>query len=127
MKTKIPPTNDLSSETRHPARTSSIIGIVVSFVLLLGMTGCAKSTRISTRAAGHEINAVITGDHSIETQSDQGVISSPFGKVVIERARVKLDDAPWLKIPEDVSVEVKITRSKLWLSAGRVTTSRTIQ
>jgi len=106
----------------HRTTVIALLGI-----LMLAVNGCTKSTRVTTSAAGHEINAVIAGNHSIDSQSGQGVITSEFGQITIERTRVKLGDAPWTTIPENVSVEVSISKGKLWLAAGNVTTSRTIR
>ena len=94
--------------------------------LLLVITGCTKSTHLTTKAGGHEIRAKIVGNHSIDSQPDQGTISSPYGKITIERARVKFDDSPWTAIPEGVPVEVSISKGKMWLSAGSVTIKRTV-
>jgi hypothetical protein len=117
-----------SPAIRHrPTNARRFTAVAILSLLMLAIIGYGKSTRITTRAAGHQISADIVGDHSIDSQPDHGVISSQFGKIVIERARVKLDDAPWTKIPEDVSVEVSISKGKLWLAAGPVTTSRTIR
>jgi hypothetical protein len=95
--------------------------------LLLAITGCMKSTSVTTNAGGHQIRAEIVGNHSIDSQPDQGTISSPFGKITIERTRAKFDDAPWTAIPENVPVRVSIAKGKLWLAAGPVTIKRTIR
>jgi hypothetical protein len=94
-------------------------------VLVWVAVGCAKATHIVTRMAGHQITAVIQGNHSIETQGPQGKISSQFGKITIERARVRLDDDGWTKIPEDVPLEVTISRGKIHVTAGSVRITRT--
>ena len=94
-------------------------------VLMLTVAGCSKTTEITTNAAGHPIRADIKGNHSIETQSDQGVISSPFGKVTIERARVRVEGAPWAAIPEGVPIKVSIAKGKVRVNAGSVTIART--
>jgi len=93
--------------------------------LLLALTACSKSTHISTNAAGHAISADIVGDHSIDSQADQAVISSEFGKVTIERARVRLEDGPWTTIPEGLPVVVGISRHKRWVTAGPVSIKET--
>jgi hypothetical protein len=93
--------------------------------LMLVITSCMKSTKITANAGGHQIRAVIAGDHSINSQPERGTISSPFGKITIERARVQIDDAPWTTIPEAVPVEVSISKGKVLLTAGSVTVKRT--
>ena len=93
-------------------------------LLLVTLVACAKSTRISTNAAGHAITAVISGDHSIESHDDHGVITSPYGTVTIEPARIKLDGASWTAIPAGSAVEVRISRGKVSLTAGNVTIKR---
>jgi len=102
----------------------------VTMVALLGLvmliTGCAKSTHLTTRAGGHEIRAEIVGNHSIDTQPERGTISSSYGTVTIERTRVKVDDADWTTIPEGVPVEVSISKGTVRLAAGKVTVKRTV-
>jgi hypothetical protein len=93
--------------------------------LALAITGCEKSTHIATQAGGHQVRAIIAGNHSIDSQPDQGTISSRFGKVTIERARVRIDDAAWAAIPEAVPIEVTVSRHKVLLTAGPVTVERT--
>ena len=95
--------------------------------LWLAITGCHQSTRVTTHAAGHEIQAVIAGAHAITSQPDHGTISSPSGKITIEPTRVKLGNAPWTTIPEAVPVEVRMSKGKLWLHAGRVTIKQTVR
>ncbi len=92
---------------------------------MLFAIGCARDTHIVTRMAGHQITAVIQGNHSIESQGPQGKISSQFGRVTIERARVQLDNDGWTKIPEDVPMEVTISRRKIHVTAGSVRITRT--
>ena len=94
--------------------------------LLSATTGCTKSTHVTTSAAGHQVSADIEGNHSLETKPDQAVISSPFGTVTIERARVRFDDAPWTKIPERAPIKVRISKHKLRMTSGTVTVTRTI-
>jgi hypothetical protein len=100
--------------------------LIASLLLMLGPVGCEKTTRISTAAAGHEITAVVSGDHSIDSQTDHGIISSPYGTVTIESSRMKLDDAPWTTIPVKSAVKVKISRGKVLLTAGNITVKRTV-
>ena len=97
---------------------------LLSLVMLI--TGCAKSTYLTTKAGGHEIRAEIVGNHSIDTQPERGTISSPHGIVTIERTRVKVDDADWTAIPEGVPVEVSITKGSVRLAAGKVIIKRTV-
>ena len=88
--------------------------------LLLVLTGCDRSTRISTNAAGHAISAEIVGTHSIDSKTDRAVIDGEFGQITVERARVRLKDGPWTKIPENVPVTVGIARHTRWVTAGGV-------
>jgi len=113
--------------TNRPVTNTSrfIMTAVLGFVMLV-ITGCAKSTHLTTKAGGHEIRAEIVGNHSINTQPDRGTISSPYGTVIIERTRAKFDDAAWTAIPDGVPVEVSISKGTMRLAAGRVTIKRTI-
>jgi len=97
---------------------------LLGFVMLI--TGCAKSTHLTTKAGGHEIRAEIVGNHSIDTQPERGRISSSYGSVTIERARAKIDDAQWTAIPEGVPVKVSISKGSVRLAAGKVTIKRTV-
>lgn len=102
----------------------SLLRALPAALLLFTLVGCAKSTRISTKAAGHAITAVISGEHSIESHDDQGVITSPYGTVTIEPARIKLDGASWTPILAGSAVEVRISRGRVSLTAGNVTVKR---
>jgi hypothetical protein len=93
--------------------------------LMLCLTGCEKSTRIITNAGGHEIRAVIAGNHSVDGQADRGVISSRYAKITIESARVKINDAPWAAIPAAALVELSVSKRKVILTAGPVTVRQT--
>jgi hypothetical protein len=93
--------------------------------LLLALTACSKFTHIATNAAGHSISAEIEGDHSIDSQTNRAVISCQFGKITIERARVRLEDGPWTAIPQEVPVTVGIARHKRWVTAGSVAIKET--
>jgi hypothetical protein len=110
----------------HPLRKHFLSTLFAAFVVLvLAAAGCAKSTHIATRMAGHQITAIIQGNHSIESEGPQGMISSQFGKITVERSRVRLDDDGWTKIPEDVPLEVTISRGKIHVTAGSVRITRT--
>jgi hypothetical protein len=109
----------------HPLSKNSRRAIAAMLAaLVLASTACHRTTRVTTTAAGHRITAVIEGDHSIESNSGQGMIASRFGKITIERARVQIDQAPWTKISEDVPVEVRIASRRISLIAGNVTVTR---
>lgn len=119
--------NKLKLNFRRVYEKPGFTVVAVLIVLMLAVTGCNKSTQITTSAAGHQIRAAIEGNHSIESHPSQGVITSPFGKITIERARVQFDDAPWTKIPEGVPVKVSISKHKLSLTAGSVTIKQSIR
>ena len=104
--------NKLPCSSIHLKRA---LAATLAALLLAFTTACHKTTLVITTAAGHQITAVIEGDHSIESNSGQGMIASRFGKIIIE---------PWAKIPEDVPVEVRIASRKITLTAGNVTVSR---
>ena len=102
-----------------------IMAVMLGLVMLV-ITGCAKSTHLTTKAGGHEIRAEIVGNHSLDTQPERGTISSSYGSVTIERTRAKIDDAQWTAIPEGVPVEVKISKGTVRLAAGKVTVRRSV-
>ena len=118
--------NNLCFTVRQSRKNSRFSFAALLIVILLAATGCHRTTHVTTAAAGHQINADIEGNHSIESQTNQCVISSQFGKITVERSRVQLDDARWTTIPEDVPVRLRISSGKLWVNAGSVTTSRTV-
>ena len=93
---------------------------VTLLALLLALSACAKSSKITTKAAGHAITATLEGTHSINTEGDRAVITSEFGKVTIEAARMQIGDSPWTKIPEQVPVSLGISKHKRWVTAGGV-------
>ena len=92
---------------------------------LLAVTGCGHSSVITTRGGGHPIRAVIAGNHSIDTQPERATITSAFGTVTVEHARVRIDSAPWNRIPEAVPVELRISKGMIALTAGPVTIKQT--
>ena len=94
--------------------------------LALAVSGCGHSTVIDTQAGVHQIRIVIAGNHSIDTQPERATITSPFGIVKVERARVQIGSAPWNTIPEAVPVELKISKGRITLAAGSVTIKQTI-
>ena len=116
----------MKSQNRE-TRRARIADAAVIILLMLAVTGCTKFTQVKTSAAGHQISATIVGNHSIDSQPSHGTISSPFGNITIERARVKFDENAWTAIPEGVPVKVSISKGKLWLAADRVTIKRTIR
>jgi hypothetical protein len=103
------------------------LGTLAAAGVLFALTGCHKSTHLATSAAGHQITAVVEGNHSVDTQPTGTVIRGQFGKVTIERARVQLNSVRWTTIPEDVPVKVSISSHKQWLTAGPVTITQTSQ
>lgn len=119
--------NKLKFIFRQLLKRPRFTAVAMLGLLMLASTGCTKSTHITTKAGGHQIRAEIVGNHSIDSQPDRGTISSQFGKITIERTRVKFDDAPWTTIPEAAPVKVSISRGKLSLAAGSVTIKRTIR
>jgi hypothetical protein len=89
-------------------------------------TACTHP-EISTRAAGHEITAEITGNRTmVESLPDRGVLGSEWGQVTIERARMRVEGLAWTPIPESVPVAVSIKRGRLRVTAGNVSIGRTI-
>ncbi len=96
-------------------------------VPLLAMLGCTKVNRVSTHAVGHPVTVRVVGTHSIDEDDNRGVISSQYGRVTIERDRVKLNDAPWTAIRENVPIDVRISKGTLSVAAGSTTTSVTIR
>jgi len=102
--------------------------MAVGFALaLLAMTACTRSPEISTSAAGHSITADIKGNGTkVEALPERGVLSSEFGQVTIERARMRVGELAWVKIQEGVPVSVAIHRGKIALNAGSVSVAQTV-
>jgi hypothetical protein len=94
--------------------------------VLLAVTGCGHSTVVNTQAGGHQIRAIIVGNHSINSQPERATITTAFGTVTVERARVQIGAGPWNMIPEAVPVELRMSKGKLALTAGAVTIKQTI-
>jgi hypothetical protein len=98
-----------------------------AFILASTLTGCREAEHVIFNGVGHEISADIEGTHSIDAQLTQAVISSQFGKVTVERSRVRVDESQWVAIREDVPVTVRLFEHKLTINAGRVSIARTIR
>ncbi len=94
-------------------------------VLLVAVAGCGAHKTITTRAGGHDIHLVVAGNPSLDTHPDQGVLSSQYGRITIEKARARVDDAPWSAIPEGVPVEAEISKGRVSVTAGGVSIRRT--
>src|SRR5687767_13698424 len=89
--------------------TRRVIAVLLTALSLGAITACTQTPEISTRAAGHEITAEITGNRTmVESLPDRGVLGSEFGRVTIERSRVQVDGLAWTAIPENVPVAVSI-------------------
>jgi hypothetical protein len=114
------------SRPGHNPLAHRVAGSFFALLLIAGLVGCAKATRISTSAAGHEIDLVVSGNHSIESNPVQGVIKSPHGTVTIETNRVRVDNNAWTTIPVRIPVEVHISKGRVLLTAGNVTVKRTV-
>ena len=93
---------------------------IVTLALLLTLSACTKSTKVSTKAAGHAITATLEGSHAVSTEGDRAVITSEFGKITIEAARLQIGDGPWTKIPEGVPVSLGISKHRRWATVGGV-------
>ena len=99
--------------------------VLAAATLLSGLTACTRSTRISTRGAGHDISAEIEGNHSIDSQTNRAVIASEFGRITVEPARVQFGGGPWTRIPEGVPMMAGIFKHKRWVTAGGVSVKET--
>ena len=94
---------------------------------LFVVTACTRAPEISTAAAGHAITAEIKGNGTkIESLPERGMLGSEFGHVTIERARMRVGELAWVKIPENVPVAVTIHRGTVSLKAGRVSVAQTV-
>ncbi|MEO6003664.1 MAG: hypothetical protein ABIZ04_24600 [Opitutus sp.] len=100
---------------------------LLGFFLTLNMTGCTDARRVTLTAVGHEVSADIEGTQSVDDQPTQTVISSQFGKVMVERSRVRVEGLQWAAIAEHVPIAVKIFEHKLTVKAGGVFIARTIR
>jgi len=95
--------------------------------LLAALSGCDRPPDLFTEAAGHAIAARIKGPHTVVSEAEHALIAGPFGKVTIERARVKVNDGSWTSIPEGVPVSLEMASSRLHIKAGNVTISHSVQ
>src|SRR5437588_504067 len=69
-------------------KTASLLTpLVAALAVALVSTGCDKRSHIKTTGAGHQITADIQGQVSVESGTNQTVIVSQFGSVMIERGR----------------------------------------
>ena len=93
---------------------------------LLAVAGCNRATVVNTQAGGHQIRTIVAGNLSIQSQPESATITTAFGTVTIERTRVRISGAPWNSIPEAVPVELRISKGRIALTAGRVTIKQTI-
>ncbi len=118
---------NLHSTTVLPTNRRRVAATLSLALLVLGLTACHKVTRISTKAAGHPIRVEVTGNHSLESDAERGVIQSPHGTVVIEPTRMRVDEAAWTVIEASVPVDVRIEPGRVLLTAGRVTVKRTVK
>ncbi len=108
-------------------RACRVSDLLLAALSLFALTACTQTPEISTRAAGHEITAEITGNGTVvESLPERGVLRSEWGQVTIERSRVRLEGLAWTPIPENVPVAVSIKRGKLRVTAGNVSIGRTI-
>jgi hypothetical protein len=116
-------TTHLSSSRSFVPRLTAV-GLMLA---LLAVTACTRPPEISTSAAGHAITADIKGHGAkVEALPERGVLSSEFGQVTIERARMRVGELAWVQIAEDVPVNVTIHRGKIALKAGRVSVAQTV-
>ena len=110
-------------------RNGWLTGVVPLLALTLGwaVTACTNARHVMVNAVNHEIRADIEGTHSIDEQPTHAIISGQFGKVTIERSRVRVEGLEWVTIPEDSPVAVRIVKHKLTVKAGGVSIVRTIR
>ena len=93
----------------------------------LALVGCTRAPQVSTQAAGHAITARIKGDATkVESRPDSARLASEFGEVTVERTRMRIDGASWVKIAEGAPVTVSIERGRISVEAGTVRVNRTI-
>lgn len=96
-------------------------------VLPLVLAGCASRERFETSGGGHQIVGDVEGPQVvIESRETHAAVSSPFGNVTIERDRAQIDQAGWVKIPENIPVKMSISKHKVSIRAGAVSMTRTI-
>jgi hypothetical protein len=113
-----------SSHVRSNRRCFLAAALLVSSLLLFA--GCVHPSQFETTGGGHRIFARVEGPHVVESHATHAVISSPFGVVTIEHNRARIDQGSWEKIPENVAVEMRITKHKVSIHAGAVTITRTM-
>lgn len=87
-------------------------------LLMLEFGNTAQATSVTTSAAGRNIRVEIVGPHEFNGETDHGPTPKGFGKITIERSRLKFDDAPWTAIPKGVRVRISVAKAKLLLVVG---------
>jgi hypothetical protein len=101
-----------------------IITSIALTVVLLALTGCSMTGRISQTninmvAAGHKIRANIDGFAETDflatpaSRTRRVVITSQqFGDIVIEPSRVSLGSMEWTNIPDGAPITLNISAKK---------------
>lgn len=101
------------------------------FACLLGLSltllfaGCSRMSLHQFTAAGHDIEARVSGPPEIAAFPHQAVIGSRFGTVTIESERMRMEALDWVVIAPDSAVSITITPNTLEVHAGKVTIRRT--
>jgi hypothetical protein len=108
-------------------KTSLALITLTLGTILLASSACNRAPNFVTEAAGHAISAWIKGPYSVATEDAHAVISGPFGKVVIGRAQVKVNDGSWNSIPEGAPVRLEMDRSRVRIKADKVTISHGVR
>ena len=102
--------------------------LAAAVVTALTLAACSQTRPLSTQAAGHAITARIAGDHTlVKAHADGALLGSEFGSVTIERTRLRIEGANWVKIAEAVPVSLTIQRGHIHLTAGHVTLAQTVR
>jgi hypothetical protein len=115
--------------TSLPTFTAARHLVAAAGLILACLTtaACSQGKQLSTHAAGHTIGAQIRGDSTtVEGHADGALLGSEFGKVRVERSRMRIEGEGWVKIAEDAPVTVSIQRGRIRLTAGKVSVGRTV-
>jgi hypothetical protein len=120
--------------TAYSFRSRAVVlrTLLTSALTLAGftLTACSQKTQlpqISAQAAGHAITARIAGQGArVEDHAEGARLGSEFGEVTIERTRLRIEGAGWVRIAEGAPVTLSIERGRIDVKAGKVSASRTV-
>jgi RNase P/RNase MRP subunit p29 len=85
------------------------LGLLVVIILMgFGLAGCKSGTvqhsSGSGKSGGREVRFAVEGAGGIVMTQDAATVTFPAGKVIVEKARVLVNDQEVAKVPEETKV-----------------------